>query len=112
EGQQTGDQHNFPASPYPHVLGKNMGDRGQARDIELHHRQCRIEFAVDEWPLQTVAGVVDQDVDLNAALTETLVQLDDRRNVRQIDLLHDDLDVELLSKRLGDSLKPVQPARD
>ena len=34
-----------------------MGDRGQARDIELHHRQCRIEFAVDEWPLQTVAGV-------------------------------------------------------
>ena len=59
-----------------------------------------------------MAGVVDQDVDLNAALTETLVQLDDRRNVRQIDLLHDDLDVELLSKRLGDSLKPVQPARD
>jgi len=44
-----------------------------------------------------VASVVDQNVDLNSALMEPLMQLDDCRNIRKIDLLNNDFDAELLS---------------
>src|SRR4051794_11546388 len=87
EGQQTGDKQNLPSSSLPHILRKDVGDRGQARDIELHHGEGCIELAVDEGALQAVAGVIDQEIDLNATLMEPLVQLNDRRNVREIDLL-------------------------
>ena len=80
-GQQAGDQQNFPASSCPHVLRKDVGDRGQARDIQLHHRQCRVQLAIQERALQSVAGVVDQDVDRNVPLAEPLMQLDDGRNI-------------------------------
>jgi hypothetical protein len=35
-----------------------------------------------------MTGVIDQDVDRNAFLAEAPMQLDDRRNIREIDLLH------------------------
>src|SRR5436853_395820 len=60
---------------------KNVGDGGQARDVQLHHRQHRLERSIRKGTLQSVAGVVDQDVDRNASLTESLMQLDDCRNI-------------------------------
>ena len=45
-GQHTGDEQNFAALPRPHVLRKNMGDGGQARDVQLHHRQHPIERSI------------------------------------------------------------------
>ena len=39
------------------------------------------------------------------------MQLDNRRDIRKIGLLNDDLDAELLVQRLGEFLQPVQPAR-
>jgi hypothetical protein len=58
-----------------------------------------------------VAGVVNQDVDRNALLAEPLMQLDDCRNIRQIDLLHDDIDAVPLAQSVGEGFKSVQPAR-
>src|SRR5688572_3306229 len=40
------------------------------------------------------------------------MQLDDGRNIREIDLLHDDIDTVLLAQSLGERFKSVQPARD
>ena len=71
--------------------------RRQARDIELHHRQRRVQLAIHERALQAVAGVVDEDVNRNASLAKSLMQLDDCRNIRKIHLLHDDLNAELLT---------------
>ena len=39
------------------------------------------------------------------------MQFDDCRNIRMIDLLHDDFDAVLLAQCLGECFKPVQPAR-
>ena len=35
-GQHAGNEQNLSASASPHVLGKNVSDGSQARDIELH----------------------------------------------------------------------------
>src|SRR5881296_1165293 len=40
------------------------------------------------------------------------MQVDDCRNIREIDSLHDDIDAVLLAQLLGESFKSVQPARD
>jgi hypothetical protein len=58
-----------------------VGDGGQARDVQLHHRQQCVEWSIRKRTLQSVASVVDQDVDLNSPLTEPLMQLDDGRNI-------------------------------
>jgi hypothetical protein len=57
-----------------------------------------------------MTGVVDQDIDGDATLAEPLVQLDDGRDVRQINLLHDDLGAEPAAQILAEGLEPVQPA--
>ena len=88
-----------------------MGDRSQARDIQLQHRQCGVQRAIHERALQSVAGVVDQDVDRNASLADPPVQLDDRGNIREIDLFHDDIDAVPLAQCLGECLKSVHTAR-
>ena len=93
------------------LLGKDVGDGGQAGDIQLHHRQRRVQRASRNGALQTMTGVVDQNVDRNAALAEPLMQLGDCRNIRKIDLLHDDLNAVLPAQCLGEFLQPVQPAR-
>jgi hypothetical protein len=94
-GQQAGHQQNLPASACSHVLGKYMGDRSQARHIQLQHCQCRVQLSIDERTLQSMAGVVDQDVDGNALVVEALMQLEDCCNVREISWLHHDLDAVL-----------------
>ena len=53
-----------------------MGDRGQARNIQLQHRQRRVQLAIHERALQSMTGVVDQDVDRNALLAKAPMQLD------------------------------------
>jgi hypothetical protein len=58
-----------------------------------------------------MTGVVDQDVDRNALLAEALMQLNDCRNIREIDLLHHDVDAVPPAQCVGECLKPVQPAR-
>jgi hypothetical protein len=88
-----------------------MSDRSQAHDIQLQHRECRVQRAIHECALQSVASVVDQDVDRNASVVDPLMQLDDCRNILQIDLLHDDFDAVPLAQCLGKCFKPVQPAR-
>jgi hypothetical protein len=88
-----------------------MRDRRQAHDIQLQHRQCRVQRAIHERALQSVAGVVDQDVDRNALLAKPPIQVDDCRNIRKIDLLHDDIDAVMLAQFLGEGFKSVQPAR-
>jgi len=59
-----------------------------------------------------VAGVIDQDVDRNLSLAKPLMQVDDCRNIREIDLLHHDIDAVPLAQLLGEGFKSVQPARD
>ena len=74
-----------------------MGDGGQARHIQLDHRQRRVQRGIQERGLQPVAGVVNQNVDRNASLTEPLVQLDDCCYIRKIYLLHNDINAGLLA---------------
>jgi hypothetical protein len=93
----------------PHVLRENMSDGGQTRDIQLHHRQDRVERCVCKRALQSVAGVVDQNIDRNAALTETLLQANDCRNIGKIDLLYDDFRAVLLAECFSEVLQPVEP---
>ena len=88
-----------------------MGDRGQARNIQLHHRERGIQRAIKERALPSVTSVVDQDVDRNASFAEPLMQLDDCGKIREIDALHHDIDAVPLPQCLGECLKPVQPAR-
>jgi hypothetical protein len=76
-------------------LRKDVSDRGHARDVQLHHRQRRVQLAIHERALQSMAGVVDQDVDRNASLLEAPMQVDDGCNIREIDLLHHDVDAVL-----------------
>ena len=93
-------------------MRENVGDGGQARDVQLHHRQHRIERSVRKWALQSMAGVVDQDVNRNVPLAESFLQSNDCRDIGKINLLHDDLNLVLLAKCFRESLQPVQPARD
>lgn len=53
----------------------------RARHIQLHHREGCVQLAIQEQTLQSVARVVDEDIDRNASLAEPLMQLDDRRNI-------------------------------
>ncbi len=76
-GQETRDQQDPAASSCPHFSRKNVCDRSQAYDIQLQHRPCRVQRAIHERALQSVAGVVDQNVDRYASLPEPLMQLDD-----------------------------------
>ena len=89
-----------------------MGDRSQARDIQLHHRQHSVERSVGERTLQSVPGVVDQDVNCNASLAKPLLQSDDCRDIGKINLLHNDLDAVFLANGFSDCLQPVESARD
>jgi hypothetical protein len=111
-GQQTGDEQNFSAPPLPHVLCENVGDGGKACDVQLHHRQCRVERSVGKRTLQSVPGVVDQDVNRNAPLAQPLLQSDDCRDIGKVNLLHNDLNPVLLAEDFSESLQPVQAARD
>jgi hypothetical protein len=58
-----------------------------------------------------MAGVVDQDVDRDATVTQPLMQPDNCPDIGKINLLHHDLNAMLLANGLGDYLKPVQTAR-
>src|ERR1044071_6561691 len=111
-GQQTGDQQNFSPPPLPHVPRENGGEGGQTRDIQLHHRQHRVERSVGKRALQSMASVVDQDVYRNAPFAKPLLQLDDGGDIGKIDLLHNDLNSVLLAELFSQNLQPVQAARD
>ncbi len=80
-GEKTRGQQNLPASSLPHVLREDVGDRSQARDVQLNHRQRRVQLAIQERPLQSVTGVIDQDFNRNTSLAESPMQLDDCRNI-------------------------------
>jgi hypothetical protein len=58
-----------------------------------------------------VASVVYQDVDRNPSLAEPLMQLDDGRNIRKIDLLDDDVDAICLAQFGRQRLQLLEPAR-
>jgi hypothetical protein len=68
--------------------------------VKLATSSCTIANAasrlgIHEPALQSMAGVVDQDIDRNASLLEAPMQLDDCRNIREIDLLRRDVDAVL-----------------
>jgi hypothetical protein len=111
-GQQTRDEQNFPATPLSHILREHVRDSGQARDVQLHHRQHRVERSVRKRSLQAVTGVVDQDVNRNAPLVESFLQSNDCRDIGKIHLLHNDLNTVLLAECFREGLQPVQAARD
>ncbi len=110
--QQAGDKQDFSAPSFPHVLRENVRDSGQACDVQLHHRQRRIQLAIQERALQSVPGIIDQDVNFNASLAKSLLQSNDCRDIGKIHLLHNDLDAVLLAECFSESLQPVEPARD
>ena len=110
-GQQAGDQQDFPAPACPHVLRKQVGDRSQAHHIQLQHRQCRVQRAIHERALESVVGIVYQDVDRNPSLAKPLMQLDDGRNIRKIDLLDDDVDATSLAQLGRQRLQFLDAAR-
>ena len=57
------------------VLPEKPRHRGQAGDVQLHHREGRVERCIEERSLQSVAGVVDQDVDRDALVAQARMQL-------------------------------------
>jgi hypothetical protein len=65
---------------------------------------------VKEWSLQAMTGVVDQDLNRDSALAKACVQPGDGGNVRQIDLLHDDIGAVLLVQHRRQGLQSIEPA--
>lgn len=90
---------------------KDVGGRGQARNIQLHHRECGVQRAIEERALASVPGVVDQDIDRNASFAKPLMQLEDGSKIREIDALNHDIDAVLLPQCVGECVKAIQPAR-
>ena len=81
----------------------------QLRQVRRH--ATKADTHIHERALQSMTGVVDQDVDCDALLADAPMQLDDCRNIRDIDLLHHDVDAVLPAECLGECLKPGEPAR-
>jgi hypothetical protein len=58
-----------------------------------------------------MAGVVDQDVDRNAPVTEARMESNNCRDIGKINLLNNDLDAVLLAQYFSEFLQPFEPAR-
>jgi hypothetical protein len=68
---------------------------GDAKSTTKDVEQARSREGGPRRLSRSKTGVVDQDVDRNALLAKAPWQLDDCRNIREIDLLHHDIDAVL-----------------
>ena len=68
-----------PRPRLPHAGQHGLGHVGQGKDIRLEHRANLVVLALLDGGEITVAGVIDQDVDLAEAL---LGLLENRRDLR------------------------------
>jgi hypothetical protein len=87
ERQEAGDEKDMSGSPLSHIAAEEIGQLGERRDIQLNHVDGLLDRRFQKIAVQTVAGIVHQDVDRYRLRIEVVFRAAGRAGLGQINRL-------------------------